>query len=240
MGKKESKILILNWKMQPLNLSQALKTTQKLMELCWFDFDIWLAPPTIYFLPLKQKFPQLKIGLQNIYPGKIGAFTGEISTAMAKANRASFVIVGHSERRVYFKENLRIFLAKIKSALDHQLQVIFCFERLNEIAIVKKEIKKSPLLIFAYEPRKAISSFKGQSIEPSKVKKVKNYVQSFFPQNLFLYGGSVTPQNITSFQVDGFLIGLRSFQIKFVSQLINSFYSNSSISGKLSGHSSGS
>jgi len=215
---KKNKILILNWKMQPSSLESALKKAKEISSLSKrYKIEIYLASPAIYALEIKKKFKNIKVGLQNIYFEKSGAFTGEISPLMISKNKLDFALIGHSERRVYFKENYKVFLKKIKACQSSKVKVIFCFESLKEI----KKIKNKKGIIFAYEPRKYISSFGGKIIEKEKLKKIVENFRKILPQEKILYGGSLSPENVKELNfVDGFLIGIKSINPKFVRKII--------------------
>ena len=69
----------------------------------------------------------IEVSAQNMHQAKSGAFTGEISAEMLKDVGVKTVILGHSERRTYFGEDDKILTEKVASALENNLEVIFCF-----------------------------------------------------------------------------------------------------------------
>lgn len=221
------KLIILNWKMQPTSLNKALIYFKKLNKILNKKIreKIYIAPPSLYALILKKKFKEYKIGLQNAFYLPTGPFTGEISLHMIKKNNLDFVILGHSERKLIFGENLETILKKLKSSLNLKIKTIFCFENIIEIKKLKRYFKKienyKNYLYLAYEPKKAISTFGGKSIKIEELKKIKNDVNKIFPNFKFLYGGSLNEKNIKEYlEIDGFLIGIKSFKVNFVKKII--------------------
>jgi triosephosphate isomerase len=225
------KILVLNWKMQPEKLNSCFNFFKKLNKIVNKKYrkKIYVAPPSIYAINLKRKFKDYNIGLQNAFYEKTGAFTGEISLSMIKKNGLDFVILGHSERRVIFKENLNLIFKKIKESLNLKIKTIYCFEKISEIKkFYKTEEFKNFInqnlknyLYLAYEPRSAISTFGGKEIKIEKVKKVKKIVNNLFPGIKLLYGGSINEKNILNYiELDGFLVGIKSFKINFVKKIL--------------------
>ena len=118
-----------NWKMYKTG-PEAVETALTLSRLCSKiqDVEVMIAP-TFLSLPLVAasiEGTRIKIGAQNLYFEKQGAFTGEVSAAMIKAAGAEYVIIGHSERRLYFEETDTSVCRKIKSAIEEGLKPILC------------------------------------------------------------------------------------------------------------------
>ncbi|MBQ9011666.1 MAG: triosephosphate isomerase [Bacilli bacterium] len=162
-----------------------------------------------------------EVGIQNIYVGDNGAYTGEISAKQAKSVGVSYVIVGHSERRKVFSESDELINHKVKIALQNGLNVILCVGE-NEGEDYKEVIKKQiifglkdvtlPVLI-TYEPAWAIGSKQLPSNE--KIIEVVDYIKSFFDYDVkVLYGGSVDENEAPTLSkvnnLDGFIVGLSS------------------------------
>lgn len=171
------------------------------------------------------------VGLQNIYYHESGAYTGEVSPVQAASMGISLVILGHSERREYFKETDRLINSKIKDAIKANLKVVLCVGETKEerdMMRTDKVLKKELIgalkdldadmlknVIIAYEPIWAI----GTGTVPSKkeIEKTIDYIkgivyQEFLYENIpVLYGGSVNEKNIESLNqisnVSGFLVG---------------------------------
>ena len=168
----------------------------------------------------------VETGAQNCYFEEKGAFTGEISASMVKSTGASYVILGHSERRQIFGETNEMLNKKLKVALKTGLKVIFCIgETLEEKTKFKTVLKKEIVegfknisdfsnIVVAYEPVWAIGT--GKVATTKDISKVHAFVKETFKENFgvdmpVLYGGSVKPQNskeiLALAEVDGVLIG---------------------------------
>ncbi|MDP8216119.1 MAG: triose-phosphate isomerase, partial [Candidatus Kaelpia imicola] len=125
-----------NWKMnktikKALELVNSLK--RELIDI--EEAKIVLAPPSTALSSVSDAILDSNIDLsaQNIHSEVSGAYTGEISALMAKDAGCKYTIIGHSERRKYFKEDDTLINKKIKLALENSLKVIFCIgESLEE------------------------------------------------------------------------------------------------------------
>lgn len=165
-------------------------------------------------------------GAENCYFAEKGAYTGEISAQMVKNAGASYVIVGHSERRQLFGETDEIVNKKISVSLSVGLKVIFCIgetleERTKYKSVLKKEIVSGLKnitdlsdIVIAYEPIWAIGT--GKVATTADIKKVHTYIKTLVKETFgvdikVLYGGSVKPSNSADIlalsEVDGVLIG---------------------------------
>ena len=194
------------------------------------------------------KDTNIKIGAQNMHWELEGAFTGEISAPMLKELDTEYIIIGHSERRLYFKETDEIVNEKLKTAIDFSMTPIVCVgENLLEreenihIALVKhqvvgalKNIPKEALdnLVIAYEPVWAIGTGKtataGQADEMCGL--IRDTVEELYGRTIaksirILYGGSVKPENIKELMkmkdIDGALVGGASLKSKDFIDLVN-------------------
>ena len=201
----------------------------------------------IYFFKKKLKSKAISLGAQNChYHDTYGAFTGSVNALMLKKIGAEYVILGHSENRSE-GENEKLIGNKIKSALNQNLNIIFCIgESYNEkkrrktFFVLRKQLKNSlnkkinaDKIIFAYEPIWSIGSSKIPKIsdlknivyfikrECKKILKTKKMIK-------VLYGGSVQPNNIRLFSkisdLDGFLIGGASQSSKKFIDIIKNYY----------------
>ena len=226
-----------NWKMYKTG-PEAVETALELSRLCSdiHDVEVMIAP-TFLSLPLvaaSLKGTAIKIGAQNLYFENQGAFTGEVSAAMIKAAGAQYVIIGHSERRLYFEETDTSVCRKIKSAIEQGLRPILCIgesetqrDEEKTFSVLDKQVSDGlkgfgpdelAQLVLAYEPVWAIGTGKSASVD--QVGQVHEYLRSLL-ENLFssnlahttriLYGGSVKPENAKDLMsiedVDGALVG---------------------------------
>ncbi len=189
----------------------------------------------------------INLGAQNICDEDDGKSTGEISGTMIKNCGADYVIVGHSERRVKFKENGRIINKKIKLALKNRLKVVLCIgESLAEKNTLKtNEVLKAQLeealkglyeneldnIIIAYEPVWAIGTGKTPLVKEleNTIKVIRKVVTDDFSPKAgekieILYGGSVDLKNCGTFckikNINGMLIGGASLDADNFSQII--------------------
>jgi triosephosphate isomerase len=162
-------------------------------------------------------------GAQNVSEHLEGAYTGEVSVAMLKDFGCRYVIVGHSERRLLYRESDAQAAAKFVAAVTHGLTPIFCVGetleerdtgRTEEVvarqldAVVNKgEFSQG---VLAYEPVWAIGT--GRTATPEQAQAVHAFLRRKVPfETRILYGGSVKPQNAQAIfampDIDGGLIG---------------------------------
>ena len=194
---------------------------------------------------LKSKF--ISLGAQNChYHEGYGAFTGSVNASMLKKMGAEYIILGHSENRLEGETN-QLIKKKIKSALNQQLNIIFCIgetykekKRGKTFSILKTQLKNSleknfniNKIILAYEPVWAIGTNKIPQMRElvKTIKFIKSECIKIFKSKKFpkvLYGGSVNSKNIHLFslisEIDGFLIGGASHSSKKFIDIIKNYY----------------
>ena len=226
-----------NWKMYK-TIPQAIELVNSLKrELVDLDtVDVVVCPPYTALSEVSDVLTGSNIGLgaQDLHWEEEGAFTGEVSAGQLKDAGASYVIVGHSERRKYFYETDESINKKIKAAQAKGLIPIVCVgetleerEKNQTIRVVEKQLNEglknlSPEsmqnLVIAYEPVWAIGTGRtatsGQAEEVHKF--IRNWVKDKYSENIslsfrILYGGSVKPANIKELisepDIDGALVG---------------------------------
>lgn len=163
----------------------------------------------------KEKLP-LQIGAQDISAFDPGAYTGEVNASQIN-EFATYTIIGHSERRKYFKEDDELLTKKVQVALAAGITPVYCVD--SEETVVPEGVE-----LVAYEPLFAIGS--GQPDTPEDAEKVAAAIKAKHPQvKWVIYGGSVKPENVNSFtsmpSVDGVLPGGASLDPEQFAQLIN-------------------
>lgn len=180
------------------------------------------------------EYTNIEVAAQNMHASENGAFTGEISADMLKSVGVNTVILGHSERRAIFFESDAIIAFKVDQALEHQMNVIFCFgEELKDrqaaqhFNVVENQLRDGLFqiksenwsnIVLAYEPVWAIGT--GETASPEQAQEMHEFiretVRTAFGSDIadavsILYGGSVKPENAQEIfskpDVDGGLIG---------------------------------
>ena len=122
------KIVAGNWKMN-MTPSQAVKLVEELKPLVASDeVEVVYCVPAIDIVPVVEavKGTNVAVGAENMYYEENGAYTGEISPEMLVDAGVKYVIIGHSERRDYFKECDCMLNKKVKKAFEHNLVPILC------------------------------------------------------------------------------------------------------------------
>lgn len=233
------KLIAGNWKMHKTN-SEALRLVKSLRSKVEKNppkkTKIQIFPPYTAISAVAEAAKGSKIGVggQNLAWEEQGAFTGEISAKMLKSTGAKHVLVAHSERRQYFKEDAQMINRKIRIALDNKLKVIHCVgEKLEEReGGLTKEIVLNQLewdlkgfteadlknVTIAYEPVWAIGT--GKVATPEQAQEIHAFIRegldALFNSNVskkmtILYGGSVKPANaeglLSQPDIDGALVG---------------------------------
>ena len=226
-------VIAANWKMNK-KIEEAQAFLDEFIPLVWNerDVDIVIAPPftALYTMANLLKITNIGLAAQDLFYEDKGAYTGEISPIMLTDIGCSHVIIGHSERRIYFGETNEIVNKKIRAARRHGLEVIFCIgESLSErearmtFDVLKKQITEglrdisSDGLIIAYEPVWAIGTGKTATPDQAQeaheaIRKTLSHLYGEPAKGLrILYGGSVTPENANILMagpdVDGALVG---------------------------------
>jgi triosephosphate isomerase len=231
------KVLIVgNWKMN-LNVSQASLLVHRLQERTRAHrmLELVLAPSMLALQPVSMQIDRRKFRLaaQNAYLKDEGAFTGEVSFTMLR-DLVHYVIVGHSERRQYFHEDLPMVRDKVKAAIRNDIAPILC---VGETAHERKEgftkrvlhdqvttalssltAREVMNVVIAYEPVWAIGT--GAPAKPHQIEEafmcIRHNVSELYGEKVansmrILYGGSVEPEFVAGILsidgVDGLLVG---------------------------------
>lgn len=207
--------------------------------------------------PYIRKVVRHSHGVKNLYTGaqncaseENGAYTGEVSAAMIKSLEANYVIIGHSERRSYYKETYLDLKKKVNACLEQSLTPIFCVGETKEMRqsnkhfeVVGEQVKESLFhlsakefdkLVLAYEPVWAIGT--GLTATSAQAQEMHHFIRSLVEKNYgketahkvsILYGGSCNAKNATELfaspDVDGGLIGGASLVAKDFITIIHSF-----------------
>lgn len=188
------------------------------------------------------------VGAQNVHHKSHGAYTGEVSATMLTGWGISFCIVGHSERRQYFKETDSDVNAKVRALLEAEIIPIVCVgETLDERkagnaeAVVRKQlegcledltIEDPSQLVIAYEPVWAIGT--GETATPEQAQSMHEFIRGvvadimsaeFAEDTTIIYGGSMNAGNASDLlscpDVDGGLIGGASLKANDFLSIIN-------------------
>jgi len=244
------KIVAGNWKMNN-DSNQTRTLIGELKKLNQVETSIMIAPAYTNLSMAQDLLLDSKIEViaQNMHFSESGAFTGEVSANMLISIGIKTVILGHSERRKYFKETDDQLKLKVDAAISSSMKIIFCigeeFEERknnNHFEIVNNQIKNSLFhlnedswsrVILAYEPVWAIGT--GETATLDQIQEmhsmIRNKISERYTHELansisILYGGSVKPSNshdIFSLEdVDGGLIGGASLNANDFNQIINS------------------
>ena len=230
------RIIAGNWKMN-MTPSEAVKLVEELKPLVVNDdVDVVYCVPAIDIVPVVEavKGTNVQVGAENFYIEDKGAYTGEISAPMLVDAGVKYVIIGHSERREYFKEDDAFLNKKVKKAIASGLTPILCCgETLEqrEMGVTMDWIRlqiKSDLagvaaddvknLVIAYEPIWAIGTGKTATSDQAEevCKGIRELIAEVYDTDTaeavrIQYGGSMNAGNAAELlskpDVDGGLIG---------------------------------
>ena len=240
-----------NWKMYktPAETQQFFEKFNSLVAAAQ-HCEILICPPALDLTTAIDAThgTNVMIGAQNLYPGKEGAFTGEISGHMILSAGASHVLIGHSERRQYFEETNETVLQRAIAALDAGLSPIVCVgERLAEResgeteAVLALQFRAGIGLLsadqfariaIAYEPVWAIGTGKTATPEMAAEahRALRGQVRARYGAEAadavrILYGGSVKPDNVRTLmaqpELDGVLVGGASLDANSFASIVN-------------------
>ncbi|MFZ4588608.1 MAG: triose-phosphate isomerase [Terrimicrobiaceae bacterium] len=245
------KIIAANWKMnmtvaETVSYIESFRVHVEPVN----NVEIVIAPPFTAIAKLSEMLggsQKIRLGAQNMYFERNGAFTGEVSAAMLRELFVKYVILGHSERRQIFGESDSLVNRKVQTALASGLRAIVCVgETLEERdAGREKEILETQLrgslagvsaaqmvdIVIAYEPVWAIGT--GRNASPEQAQEAHAHVREVLAELTdaataakvrIQYGGSVKPANAASLlgqpDIDGALVGGASLEALGFSEIV--------------------
>lgn len=252
------KIVAGNWKMNK-NYHEGMELVAEAMHMINDELNTEVltifASPFIHLANVQKLingYSNFATAAQNCHHENSGAYTGEIAASMIHSVGASYVLIGHSERRQYFKEDHAMLAKKVDVALENHLSPIFCFGELKEeretakhFEVVANQLKESlyhldaaafSKIILAYEPVWAIGT--GLTASPEQAQEMHAFIRSNIEAQFgkevaancsILYGGSCNPQNAKTLfsqpDIDGGLIGGASLKSRDFTTIVTSFNS---------------
>jgi len=234
------KIVAGNWKMNTLK-EDAEKLASEVVNMAKdevpSDVTLIMCTPFLHLAKVKSltgSATNVFVGAQNCYEKANGAYTGEIAAPMLHSYGIDYVILGHSERREYFKESNAVLAAKVDIVLENDMLPIFCCgevlderESGKQNQVVKTQLEESLFhlsagafskVVIAYEPVWAIGTGKTATSEQAQEMHAyirglvkEKYGEAAAAETSILYGGSCKPSNAPELfacpDVDGGLIG---------------------------------
>src|SRR5205085_2965552 len=232
------KIVAANWKMNMTQAESARFVQSLLLDLGDItDVEVVIVPPFTSLAKVMEALgasQSIKVGAQNMHWERSGAFTGEISSALLRDLLVRYVVLGHSERRILFRETDEIVNRKVRAAHEATLRPIVCVgetleqrdkgnvEKILSIQLRgslkdlgEKELQET---IIAYEPVWAIGT--GRNATPQQAEEAHAFIRHILHEMSdettadrirIQYGGSVKPENAPDLQlqpdIDGALVG---------------------------------
>jgi triosephosphate isomerase (TIM) len=241
----KQRIIIGNWKMNPVTPKEAKKLITTIVKslVGQKGVEVVVCPPSIFVseVAIELKKSKVHLGVQDLFYETKGAYTGQTSPDMVKAYKVQYAILGHSERRELGETN-ELVGQKVRFAIRQGLTAVLCvgererndegthytFVR-DELEAVFQGLKRAELakLIIAYEPIWAIGKSADEAMQTRELYEMTLYIRKLLIERFgrtsadqvsVLYGGSVKPENATSFilegGVDGLLVGGASLDSK--------------------------
>jgi triosephosphate isomerase (TIM) len=247
------KIVAGNWKMNKTH-EEGIKLATEIVNMVKDEVrnnaEVVICPPFVSIQNIAKLLDsRVNAGAQNCSSKASGAYTGEVSAEMLKAIGVKYVILGHSERREYFKETNAELAEKVNIVLKNGLTPIFCCgetlaqrEKGIHIDFVNSQLTESLFhlsdedfrkVVIAYEPIWAIGTGVTASTAQAQEmhEKIRKHLVSKYgktaEETSILYGGSCKPDNAKELfackDVDGGLIGGASLKSRDFVDIIKSF-----------------
>lgn len=248
-------LVVGNWKMH-LNTSQASLLVARLHKniRSYRDVEVVLAPNMLVLQPISLEADRRKFRLaaQNAYQKDEGAYTGEVSFSMLR-DIVHYVIIGHSERRLYARETHEEIREKVAACVRNRITPILCVgETANErqagetrqvlhdqviTAVANLTRAEVANTVIAYEPVWAISTFGGELAKPDDVAKGMAFIRSQLSElygedaarhTRILYGGSVDDHIVRGYleipDCNGVLVGGASINYHKFAGIVEAAY----------------
>src|SRR5881398_3983393 len=246
------KIVAANWKMNMTQAESARFVESFLLRDIGevTDVEVVIVPPFTAIAKVTEALgtaQNVKVGAQNMYWERSGAFTGEISAALLRDLFVHYVVLGHSERRTLFGETDEIVNRKVRAAHEATLRPIVCIgetleqrdkgnvEKILAIqlrgslaGLSPKELQET---VVAYEPVWAIGT--GRNATPQQAQEAHAFIrhtlgemsdETTADRMRIQYGGSEKPENahdlMTQADIDGALVGGASLDPRSFAQIV--------------------
>lgn len=226
-------LIVANWKMNPDAPGRAVLLANKIERSLARvrNVEVVIAPPFPFLLPIAAVIKRAKLGAQNVFWQDCGPYTGEVSWHQLKHLKVDYVIIGHSERKLFLDETDEMINNKVHILLENNMTPILCVgerERVGDdipeivgiqIRAALKGIKKTLIkkLVIAYEPIWAISTMPNarpdtpvsafQSVIYIRKVMSELYGRTMGDEIQIIYGGSVNAKNIKGFLEEGRMQG---------------------------------
>lgn len=229
------KYVIGNWKLNPTTPKEAKKifTGIKKGAAKAKGVEVAVCPPYVYLPELARELSgsKIKLGVQDLFYKDSGAHTGEVSAPMVQSYKATYTILGHSERRAMGETNKQV-AEKVQSSIAHGFRTVVCIgerERnddgayytfiAEEVRSIVNVLRRKDVaeLILAYEPIWAIGKTADQAMQPSELYEMVLFIRKLLTEKFgrtvaarvpILYGGSVKADNTEALMVEGKVDGL--------------------------------
>lgn len=248
-------LLVANWKMN-MTVGQSSVLVANLHKTIAGrrDIEVVLAPSFLALQPLSLQIDRrrFRLAAQNAFHKDAGGFTGEVSFSMLQ-DLVHYVIIGHSERRIFFSETNEMIRDKVAACIRNGLRPILCIGETSaerseghakqvvhdQIITALSNVTSEDLhsIVIAYEPVWAITTFGGEIAKPGDMKGMIDYIRSQI-RDLYgdvaarsvriLYGGSVDEHNARSYLeiegCDGALVGSASLNYHKFSGIVEAAY----------------
>ncbi len=245
------KIVAANWKMNMTQGESERFVDSFLRDISdTTDVEVVIIPPFTAIPKVTEalaKAHNIKVGAQNMYWEKSGAFTGEISASLLRDLFVHYVVLGHSERRILFGETDEMVNRKVHAAHEAKLRPIVCVgetldqrdngnvEKILSIqlrgslaGLKPKQLQES---VIAYEPVWAIGT--GRNATPQQAQEAHAFIRRILVEMSdettadrirIQYGGSVKPENARELMsqpdIDGALVGGASLDPRSFAQIV--------------------
>lgn len=244
------KIVAGNWKMN-LSANDAKELISGLNgEQFPSDVRVIVFPTSLYIQSVASLSSNIEVGCQNFSDQDSGAYTGENSISQLNSAGATIGLIGHSERRAYYKEDNDFLKQKVDQAITNDFDFIFCCgeplsirEAGKELDFVRQQLEESLFhlsienmmnRVIAYEPVWAIGTGRTASSEQAEDmhRSIRLWIAEKYNSDVadsvsILYGGSCKPSNAKELfacpNVDGGLIGGAALKVEDFTALIKSF-----------------
>lgn len=185
-----------------------------------------IAPSFPHLTSFQLLDPRFSLAAQDVSPFPPGSYTGAVNAVQLKELGVSYCIVGHSERRRYFKETANDVAAKVRELVAVGITPILCMEEKDIVAqFAALDQDCYGKCIYCFEPAGDIGGT--VTATPEEIDHIKKMIYQFVPGAPFMYGGSVTKDNfraLLKLDLCGFLVATASLDPSHYLAIVEGVY----------------